>query len=49
MQSLRISIKFFTFGLLAGLLFAPRPGKETRRQIIDHASTRVQEALGAAE
>ena len=49
MHNLRISLKFFTFGLLAGLMFAPRPGKETRRQIIDQASTRVQEVLGTAE
>ncbi len=49
MRFIRISLKYFTFGLVAGLLFAPRSGRETRRQLIDQASSRVQQLLSAAE
>ena len=29
----RTAMKFFTYGLLIGVLFAPRAGAETRQQI----------------
>jgi gas vesicle protein len=42
----RTAMKFFTYGLLIGLLFAPRSGKETRSRILTWASESVKTLLG---
>ena len=42
----RTAMKFFTYGLLIGLFFAPRSGKETRSRIISWASDSVKTFLG---
>jgi hypothetical protein len=31
----RIAMKFFVYGLLLGLLFAPASGEETRRRLLN--------------
>lgn len=36
MSRLRTAAKFFTVGLLVGLLFAPRSGEETRHKLREH-------------
>ena len=42
----RTAMKFFTYGLLIGLLFAPRSGKETRGRILSWASESAKSILG---
>lgn len=41
----RVAVKFFVYGLLAGLVFAPRSGSETRAQAIEWATTAVKSVL----
>ena len=45
----RTGMKFFVYGLLVGLLFAPSSGEETRGRIISWAGRSVKELLGAAD
>lgn len=45
MRGLRIAVKWLTIGLLAGLLFAPRKGDETRKLLMDRGKEYMQEAL----
>jgi hypothetical protein len=33
MSRARVALKYFTYGLLAGILFAPRAGAETRARL----------------
>ncbi|CAA9549673.1 MAG: hypothetical protein AVDCRST_MAG87-761 [uncultured Thermomicrobiales bacterium] len=42
----RTAVKFFVYGLLAGLLFAPKKGDETRKDAIAWITSTVQETLG---
>ena len=42
----RTAMKFFTYGLLIGLLFAPRSGKETRGRILTWASDSAKSLIG---
>ena len=49
MRIIRVSLKYFTFGLIAGLLLAPRAGRETRQILIDQGADRLQKVLGARE
>jgi hypothetical protein len=43
---MRIAFKFLTYGMLIGLLFAPRSGKETRSAAIDWASRTAKGVIG---
>jgi gas vesicle protein len=49
LRGLRTAIKFFTLGLLAGLLLAPRKGEETRKLLMERGKEYVQEAMNIAE
>lgn len=42
----RTALKYFTYGVLVGLFFAPRPGDETRRAVLDWIGQRVGELSG---
>ncbi len=42
----RTALKYFTYGLLIGLLFAPRSGKETRARILAWAGDSMKAILG---
>jgi hypothetical protein len=42
----RTAMKFFTYGLLIGIFFAPRSGKESRKVFMDWANRTVKETLG---
>jgi len=42
----RTAMKFLTYGLLIGLLFAPRSGKETRARILSWVSESAKSFLG---
>jgi len=49
LSGIRIAIKYFTIGLLAGLLLAPRRGEETRKLLMDRGKEYVQEMLNVTE
>jgi hypothetical protein len=42
----RVAAKFFTLGVLLGVLFAPAAGADTRRRATDALSGRIAGALG---
>jgi hypothetical protein len=42
-------MKFFVYGLLVGLLFAPSSGEETRGRVISWVGRSVKEVLGAVD
>ena len=46
---MRTAIKYFTIGLLAGLLLAPRKGDETRKLLVDRGKEYLQEAMNVGE
>lgn len=43
--SARTAMKFFVYGLILGLLFAPRSGAETRKEVIGWVSETVQDTV----
>jgi gas vesicle protein len=45
LRGLRTAIKYFTIGLLAGLLLAPRKGGETRQLLMERGKEYMQEAF----
>lgn len=48
LKGVRVAIKYFTVGLLAGLLLAPRKGDDTRAILIERAREYFQELIGGA-
>ncbi len=42
----RTALKFFVYGLLAGLLFAPRSGDETRSRVLAWVNQTVKDTMG---
>lgn len=42
LKNMRTAVKFFTYGLIAGLLFAPRSGDETRQELMNWVSSSVK-------
>lgn len=46
MGRVRTALKFFVYGLVLGLLFAPRSGDETRQQVLGWANQTIKETLG---
>ncbi|MBF6611521.1 MAG: YtxH domain-containing protein [Chloroflexi bacterium] len=48
LRGMRTAIKYFTIGLLAGLLFAPRKGDETRKILVERGKEYVQEAMNSS-
>lgn len=45
LRGIRTAIKYFTIGMLAGLLFAPRKGEETRQLLMERGKEYAQEAM----
>jgi gas vesicle protein len=45
LRGLRTAIKYFTIGLLAGVLLAPRKGEETRKLLVDRGKEYAQELM----
>ncbi len=41
MRRITTALKWFAYGIVLGVLFAPRSGQETRRQLIQSASDYV--------
>lgn len=42
----RTAVKFFVYGLVAGLLFAPRSGQETRKELLNWVGQTFKETMG---
>jgi len=45
LRGTRTAIKYFTLGLLAGLLLAPRKGEDTRKLLVERGKEYMQEAM----
>ena len=45
---MRTSLRFFVIGFVAGTLFAPRPGEETRRMLVEKARVMANQLLELA-
>ena len=45
----RTAVKFFIYGLVAGLMFAPRSGAETRKQLMDWLTQSIQGVTGSLQ
>jgi gas vesicle protein len=44
-RGMRTAMKYFTIGLLAGLLLAPRKGEDTRKLLVERGKEYLQEAM----
>jgi hypothetical protein len=42
----RTALKFMTYGLLIGIFFAPDRGDETRRKVINWATSNFRQVVG---
>lgn len=42
----RTGMKFFVYGLVLGLLFAPRAGDETRERVLGWANQAIKDSVG---
>ena len=42
----RTGLKFLTYGILLGILFAPRSGAETRKSVMDWANSTIRGVMG---
>ena len=49
LRSVRTAFKYFVYGLLVGLFFAPRPGNETRQIVLDWVGNTVTSMMGGEE
>ena len=49
LKGLRTAIKYFVIGLIAGLIFAPRKGSETRELLATRGKEYAEETLGITE
>ena len=45
-RNARTAVKFFIYGLIAGLMFAPRSGDETRKELMNWISGSVKGVTG---
>jgi gas vesicle protein len=43
----RTAVKFLVYGLVIGLFFAPRSGKETRQEVMHWISEAIQDTVGS--
>lgn len=48
MKRLTTAVKWFAYGLIVALLFAPRSGRETRQQLIQSVSSFLSRGLNTA-
>lgn len=47
LRNAKTAVKFFVYGLVIGLLFAPRSGAETRTELMGWITGSVKDAVGA--
>ena len=45
LRGLRTAVKYFTIGLLAGVLLAPRKGEDTRKLLVERGKEYAQELV----
>lgn len=45
-RNMRTAVKFLVYGLVIGLVFAPRSGAETRKELMDWVSGSVKGLTG---
>jgi gas vesicle protein len=45
LRGLRMAAKYFTIGLLAGVLLAPRKGEDTRKLLVERGKEYAQEIM----
>lgn len=45
-RNIRTAVKFFVYGLLVGLLFAPRSGEETRKELMNWVNSSLKGVTG---
>jgi gas vesicle protein len=45
LRGLRTAVKYFTIGLLAGVLLAPRKGEDTRTLLVERGKEYTQELM----
>jgi hypothetical protein len=48
MRVIRVSLKYFTIGLLTGLMLAPRAGRETRERIVNEVTGALRQWTGGS-
>lgn len=41
-KNMRTAVKFFVYGLIAGIMFAPRSGNETRQELMNWFSSSIK-------
>ena len=46
MSRMRTALKFMTYGILVGILFTPRSGSETRRELMRWATSTTRGLVG---
>ena len=44
----KTAFKFFVYGLAVGLLFAPRSGAESRKELVNWLTGTVKEVIGGS-
>ncbi|HMA36952.1 MAG TPA: hypothetical protein VKY74_21030 [Chloroflexia bacterium] len=49
LKGMRTALKYFTLGLLAGLLLAPRKGDETRTMLVDRGRDYIKELISSGQ
>ncbi|MDQ4044692.1 MAG: YtxH domain-containing protein [Chloroflexota bacterium] len=45
LRNARTAVKFFTYGIIVGLLFAPQSGEQTRKQLFGMLGGTIEEAV----
>jgi hypothetical protein len=46
LRNAQTAVKFFAYGIIVGIVFAPNNGAETRRQILSWVGDVFEETLG---
>lgn len=47
LRNARTAVKFFTYGVIVGILFAPQSGAETRKKVFGMLGDTLSESMGA--
>lgn len=45
LRNARTAVKFFTYGIVVGLLFAPQSGEQTRKQLFGMLGSTFEETM----
>lgn len=48
-RNARTAVKFFIYGLIAGLMFAPRSGEETRKELMNWFGQSIKGIAGGSQ